>query len=216
MEKLSKDLMNYPDSIRTLLFVVHDWLAHITQRDAKLVEYGTSLGREICRGGCHRTLIQSWTDKVISNSNETKRLAYRHHLFRSISRSEINNPPDVDSIHTLVGSMYYPNVRFSSSDLLNVWSYLSDTPPLINAMRELRPAIHFVGEQLAEREDVTDVRLDVDHGLLSSHSLMYGLYLVRLKVEFENLVVPDDRLSELIELLDNTLNALKGVLHVEI
>lgn len=218
LETVSNNLSLNDRQVTRLLFTVHDWLAHLTDHEFILPSYGTSLGIII-----HEKIqecnypVSTWVDLTVGQEASSKTLLYRHYLFEVSSNEEIFLDVNFSPLYILFGSMYYRNVRYSLLEDRSVWDNLEEVDkPVINLLRLYRPIFHNQAIELANRKDVTDCSLDRDHGLLSSHSLLYSLNLIRVILIYEQTIGPDISIQSVLDAITQTLTALKGaVFHVK-
>lgn len=160
--------------------------------------------------------VERWLGLTQGGCPSLQTLLYRHYLFDALSNEEIFLTLEYPQLYILMGSMYYQDVRFTTLEDQSLWDKIEAQEPVINLLRIHRPLIQETAIHFANRMDVTDHRLDRDHALLSSHSLLYGLYLTRVQLIFEQTVRPDPKLEAVLDSLTHTLSKLKGVFfHVE-
>jgi len=93
-----------------------------------------------------------------------------------------------------------------------VWSKIDPQLSYINQLRKLHPEIKDSIIDLANRYDVTDHQLSRDHASLSSHALIYGLYLICTVLEYKTKIETKSSNYVLYSEIVQTLTDLKGVL----
>lgn len=191
---------------------MHDWFAYIAKEDCLWNDYDTSLNRIICEKTIDSSpLVNEWTKSVMGNSMTVNTLLNRHYLVTESLSHEIFTTMDYIPLYTLMASMLTDNILFAPSPMMSLWDNLeTDTYP-INILRIRRLSIRQFVHHLAMREDVTDYHLSRDHALLSSLSLMYGIYLIHVILTYEMTIKPSAALGIILHTLSDTLTDLKGV-----
>lgn len=198
--------------MQMFLLSVYDWLAHVVGRSKRWGEYDTTLRAVIdARLSPHHVLVERWIDAVIGSSLTTYTLLNRHYLAESFLSEEILTKSTSPPLFVLMASMLTDTVIFSPLYRSALWEDIDNDPHPINVLRQKQPMLRHYTRELAMREDITSCRLVRDHGLLSSFSLLYGLYLIRVVLIYEMAVRPDEHLSSILMSLSNTLTTLKGV-----
>lgn len=138
-------------------------------------------------------------------------LLYRHYLVTESLDHEIFTTMDYTPLYTIMASMLTDDILFAPLPMTSLWDDLETDPFPINILRIRRLSIRQFVHHLAMREDVTDYRLSKDHALLSSLSLMYGIYLILVILKYEMTIRPNDALGNILHTLLDTLTDLKGV-----
>ncbi len=212
MQKLSININDTDPLCRKFLFCVYDWFAYITKEDCLWDAYGTSLSKVICEKTINtNSLVTGWTRSVIGNSMTVNTLLYRHYLVTESLDHEIFTTMDYTPLYTIMASMLTDDILFAPLPMTSLWDDLETDPFPINILRIRRLSIRQFVHHLAMREDVTDYRLSKDHALLSSLSLMYGIYLILVILKYEMTIRPNDALGNILHTLLDTLTDLKGV-----
>lgn len=211
-KSIEENFVQSQETISLFLFVIHDWLAHLTDTDHKLIEYDSSLGLELFRyTSSESNVISQWRMKIRSQSISLNLLMYRHLLIRQLLESEIFQSTDTPLIYQLIDSLYYNNPRFATLDSNPIWVDIGCKSPVINTLRAKRLDLGGIVTELANRDDVTSCRVDVDHAILSSFTLLYILHLLEAMLEFELAIRPDEKVVTILSNLIHTLDHLRGV-----
>lgn len=210
---ISQNLSLTDNPTTLLLFVIHDWLAHITDASSELLAFDSSLGEQI---------IPSFGDRNSLNYKRYMRMAhqhptltillYRHFLVEEAMREEVFVDQIQKPIHILMGSMYFHQVRFWDLPDKKPWDELFDTPKRINAIRQLRPRILALTREVANRSDESLYPIDRGHATLSSITLLYTLALIETILTFEQTVRPSPQIVNSLQAVQSTTQHLRGVL----
>ena len=206
MLEISPEILKTNSHLHVFLFTVHDWVSYLTHQPYWWNDYDTSL-QEVLYSKC-RDDIHSIIAKPKSMSN----LLYRHMVVKSVVYSDIIGDYNSSCLYSLMGSMLIKDPVFSSLDHQGVWKGIEEDVHPINRFRLNQPLIQEYLHELSMREDVTDDRLIKDHALLSSLSLLYGLYLIYVILIYENTVRPQVAVRNILKTITHTLIQLKGEL----
>lgn len=196
-----------------LTISVHDWLAHLCGLPQLWSSYDFSLENMI-----DETIVQShpnvvqWCAYIRHHPVGINSLLYRHYLSDEVFTKEIYTDLNSTPLSLLMASMLYQDVRFGGLTTPSVWKTFKQDGSIINQFRQLKSALNQERRRLTTRDDVTEFQLDRDHALLASHSLLYGLYLVRVILIAEQAVTMDNPAQKVLSALTHTLIRLNGVL----
>lgn len=204
------------DDNKVFILSVHDWLCHLVERPRKWPLYDTNLNHVITtKTPLVTPVIRHWMNEI-NNPLSIKTLLYRHYLVKHVVEQEIFVTPNFVPFYLLIASMLTSHPVFHCLPQKEPWNQLLGPYPLINQLRKARPVLQQQCYQLTMREEEIDNDLMVDHGLLSSLSLLYGLYLTCVIVSHERTVRPTLYLDQVYQTLVEVLIHLQGVLiHVE-
>lgn len=209
---IENNLVKSQEPITLFLFVVHDWLAHITESEHKLIEYDSSLGMELSRyTSGELDSITQWRRKIRLQNISLNLLMYRHLLVRQLLEDEIYQPIDTPLIYQLMDSLYYNSPRFSILDDHTAWDTIAQGKSVVNALRARRLDLRNIVIELANREDLTTYQIDVDHAVLSSFTLLYSLHILETMLDFELAIRPNQKVVTIQSNLTHTLDHLRGV-----
>ena len=112
--------------------------------------------------------------------------------------------------------MCFNDIRFARMEHNVAWDRLDSAGELILNFSAIQSALESIVADLGNRLDVTDHHLDTDHGMLSTFTLLYVLYLLRVKVIYQMKIIPASGLDLVLRSLTQTLTEIKGVcLHGE-
>lgn len=198
--------------VTLLIFILYDWLAHLTRSSPLLVEYSSSLGQEIdSQTHDPQSLIQQWLNGIRLQPISLNQLAYRHYVMQRLLESEITLHEDQPLVHQLMGSMQYSDPQFATLDPDPCWDKVIRNTSRINGLRQQQPALRRVLRNLANRPDETSHRLQVDHAMLSSFTLLYTFHVVEALLDYELAIHADPSIDAIRSAIIHTLNHLRGV-----
>lgn len=153
-----------------------------------------------------------WINYIQNNESSINSLLYRNYLFQNICDAPISHGTDSLSLNlilkflTLGDHLYFPLYS------IEVWSKIDLTESFANQLTTLNPEIKREVVNLANRSDITEFQLSRDHASLSSHALLYGLYLICVCLSFRNKTLNTKSGNLLLNNITQTLTNLKGVL----
>lgn len=191
----------------------HDWLVSLTSGDYTLHQYDLSLDpllREQLSSVDSKVVV--WSDYVVNQTATLPTLVSRHYIARHVLSEDIQPYSTFYPVYLIMRTFLYTNVRFATLENGHVWRGIRQESIRINALRRTRAWIYAQCFDLAMREDVTEYRLDRDHALLSSLSLLYTLHLVHVILTFEDTIHPNQGVKNILVALEQALAYLEGVL----
>lgn len=198
--------------VSLLIFVLHDWLAHLTQSDSILIEYSTSLGQEIdSAANREHDIATRWLKHIRLQPPSLNVLMYRHSLIAHLLEEEVFTQGQSPLIYQLIGSLYYENPRFYTLEKETTWDRIQEADPKINTIRSQRVKLKKIHLSLANRIDISHCQLDVDHAMLSSFTTLYSLHIVEALLDYELSVRPNTQVQTIRSAISHTLNQLRGV-----
>jgi hypothetical protein len=161
------------------------------------------------RDGRH---FDKWMRYIHCNQNTLPSLVYRHYVFENISNHPVVNKEYSQGLSLLIVFMTLNRNEYFPLYDTQVWSKVDHQESITNQIRKLSPEIKSAGVDLANRSDITDYQLYRDHACLSSHGLIYGLYLICVVLDFKSRIERNDSNRVLLTGIIQTLTDLKGVL----
>jgi hypothetical protein len=195
-----------------LLFTLHDWLAYITDSDQILPDYNSSLGQEIDRNGIPQNSLTSyWIKTIRVKPVSLNLLMYRHLLVGRLLEREIFTQGEDSLIYQLMGSSHYETPRFSPLGDYAIWDTVRRDPIRINGLRAKRNRLQMIHSDLTNRPDESVYRLDVDHAMLSSFTLLYCLLIIETLLDYELAIRPNTQVVAIRSAIIHTLDKLRGV-----
>lgn len=156
--------------------------------------------------------FRHWISYVCSHGNTLTSLLYRHYLFKNICECPVVNEDSNLGLSSIMKFMTWNRNEYFPLYDIEVWSKTNDDDFTVNKIRKLRPEIKNTGIQLANRLDISDHQLSRDHASLSSHVLIYGLYLICVVLEYKMRIENKNSSLILLTNIAQTLTDLKGVL----
>lgn len=199
--------------MKLFFYIVHDFLSHLVDEQHKLPAYGSTLGMEIERlVGIDDVRTRADLQRVRLAPADLHVLMHRHFLVHRVLDRDIVTTPDAPSIYLLMGSLYYTDVRFSQISNHKAWGFISDAKSRINGLRSRQKILQSLAQDLANREDVLPHRLDVDHGVLSTFTLLCLLYILETILDYEIALRPTASVVLTRLCVRRTLDDLKGVI----
>lgn len=209
---LQNNLTSTADNQTLFFYTLHDWLAHLTDARSLLPEFSMSLGGQILYLARDESLLmQRWVRSTVCKPISVPLLMYRHLILKSVFDVDILNKTNDPQFHLTLATTYYTQVRFSLLESDKLWDRLDTAPVLINALRANQPVIRDKIKGLANREDETIYRLDRDHALLSSVTLLYTLYAIQAILSYEHAVRPNAQVKAVSHSLQQAIAHIKGV-----
>ena len=192
---------------------IHDWLVSFTGESYLWQDYGSSLVEVIKEKT--RTLPpdqQSWIAHLFNSAPTNKALLYRYYLLKQVMLQNIDPQIDYPHLYTLMATTLLSGSAFSPLPANHVWEGIDDDPQPINKLRLKQREIHEELCVLIMHDHIHPDHILDDHGVLTSLSLLYGMYLVYVILIFEATLNRTADLQRLTDAVKAMLLHSKGAL----
>lgn len=160
----------------------------------------------------HDQVNNHWLEFVRSDKSSLRSLLYRHYLLKEYCNYPVSNRVDNSLLKKVFQFVLLAEKDFYYLPNSEVWKRVDHNYPILGQLQKLQSTIKDECDILADGINTIDLQVRKDHASLTSHSLLYCLYLICTVLEFEVKVRPSESKLALHSDIVHTLTTLKGVL----
>jgi hypothetical protein len=193
--------------------VISDWMGILaSEKPWSPVDHGAFLKSLSAHTSSCSPDLQHWRDGVIGGPLSDKLLVYRQYILTHVFAGDIHLTGYDVNWYLLIASSLLADRVFVGGIPSTLWGTIDQDCHPINKLREQQPLVRrFVHNLWAQDHPFSDQPW-VDHGIVSSVSLLYGLYIGYALMSYHAKLDPRPAIHQVTQAFQDALLKLKGSL----